>query len=371
MTFNCSKRDFGASALGALAFGTLALGGCSSLPSQRAQRPSSPPSNKPTASSDTRSTNIVFPTFDRDKTDFVEVGFSTDNPARLHYAERNNARGGSPTLLMMAGAGIDMTIWDEVADLIEDKYRLIRFDERGLGQSSKNAPGKTYKPWDDIAQILDRLQVKQTHVLAHGRGAKLAMDFVLSSAANAQRIQSLSLISPLITGYLATARWGREYGPVLAAARGNPNMASDLQRAKQLWLNSYLFDSTKQRPAVRRKLEQMLSRYDGYHFATEGTARQADAAITPAIYQAPSLRQSGTTLQNIRVASNRFQEIKQPTQVLIGAEEIDYFMLMAAEVARYIDNATPQTIAGGGHLVALESPRATAMAVQNFLNRSL
>jgi pimeloyl-ACP methyl ester carboxylesterase len=59
---------------------------------------------------------------------------------------------GPPVVLLHEGV-VDSRIWDRVLPLLSDRYRVIRYDQRGFGRSP--LPDGPYAVADDLVSILD------------------------------------------------------------------------------------------------------------------------------------------------------------------------------------------------------------------------
>ena len=102
--------------------------------------------------------------------------FAKINNIKLYYEESGV---GFP-LILISGFGADHAGWDAIFNNLAQHYRVIRFDNRGAGQS--DAPDKTYDMEtmaDDTAALLDYLQIKQAHVCGHSMGTSIALSFAL------------------------------------------------------------------------------------------------------------------------------------------------------------------------------------------------
>lgn len=80
-----------------------------------------------------------------------------------------------PTLVMVHGYPDDLHVWDSVVPLLEDSFRIIRYDVRGAGESS--APkGKLSYTMDKLSEdlravILATKNDRPVHLIAHDWGS--------------------------------------------------------------------------------------------------------------------------------------------------------------------------------------------------------
>lgn len=86
----------------------------------------------------------------------------------------------APPVLMWHGAACTLRQWDHVVAELQDRFRLIRFDVRGAGQSSPAADPSQYsfeQYAKDALAILDHFAVGQTHVWSMAWGSRAALAF--------------------------------------------------------------------------------------------------------------------------------------------------------------------------------------------------
>ena len=76
---------------------------------------------------------------------------------------------------------------------LSDRYRLARFDNRGIGASALIAGGalSIAAMAEDALAVLDALGVAQAHVVGHSMGGVIAQQLALSAP---QRVRSLALL---------------------------------------------------------------------------------------------------------------------------------------------------------------------------------
>src|ERR1700754_3023570 len=92
---------------------------------------------------------------------------------RVAVYEEGNPDG--PTLVMVHGWPDSHVVWDGVVPLLADRFRLIRYDNRGVGKTSVPKPVSAYTMAcyaDDFAAVIDAMAPGQpVHVLAHDWGS--------------------------------------------------------------------------------------------------------------------------------------------------------------------------------------------------------
>jgi pimeloyl-ACP methyl ester carboxylesterase len=98
----------------------------------------------------------------------------------LHY--RVDGPEGAEPLLLVAGQGSDHHLWDPVVADFAHRYRTIRFDHRGTGESGK----PTDPPYSiagfaaDAVAILDHLGVARAHCYGISMGGRICQRLAIS-----------------------------------------------------------------------------------------------------------------------------------------------------------------------------------------------
>ena len=74
-----------------------------------------------------------------------------------------NGRDGGPTVLLSHSIGTDLNLWSAQAAALEDRFRVIRYDIRGHGQSDvPSGPYAMERLGRDVLELLDHLAVERT-----------------------------------------------------------------------------------------------------------------------------------------------------------------------------------------------------------------
>src|SRR5712672_1954620 len=100
-----------------------------------------------------------------------------------------------PLVLLHPGVG-DSRIWDPVLPALTAKYRVIRYDARGFGQSP--APAVKFSLLRDLAAVLDHYGVQRAALVGCSQGGGSALGLVLDQP---ERVSALVLLCPGIPGF--------------------------------------------------------------------------------------------------------------------------------------------------------------------------
>jgi 3-oxoadipate enol-lactonase len=238
---------------------------------------------------------------------------------RLVY---ETAGSGEPVVLVH-GFGLDRALWDPQWTVLGARYRAIRYDLRGHGDST--LPAGPYTHVGDLGALLAALNARPAHVVGLSMGGNIALGLALEAPA---AVRSLTLVDSVLDGYRMGEAWSQRWRAVVAAARGG-----DLAAAKRLWRAHELFASTRARPEVSAPLEAMLDRYSGWHWSHKDPL---GAAVRPVIERLPS--------------------VAAPTLVVVGEQDLPDFQGIARRLAADLPRATLAVIAHAGHVPSLEAP---------------
>ena len=112
---------------------------------------------------------------------------------RIAVYEQGNPDG--PALVLVHGWPDSHVLWDGIVPLLAERFRIIRYDNRGVGKSSvpKSVSSFTMARYaDDFAAVLDAVAPgEKVHVLAHDWGSAGMWEY-LSRPEAAQRVASFT-----------------------------------------------------------------------------------------------------------------------------------------------------------------------------------
>jgi pimeloyl-ACP methyl ester carboxylesterase len=126
-------------------------------------------------------------------------------------------RGQGPDVLLIAGLGDPAEAWQFQLDGLADRYRMIAFDNRGVGRTP--LPGGSLSAAamaDDAASLLHALEVTSAHVAGFSMGSAIAHELALR---HPEVVRSLVLVSTyarpdaLFRSQLEFWRWLPEVAP--------------------------------------------------------------------------------------------------------------------------------------------------------------
>ena len=129
--------------------------------------------------------------------------FATVDGIRLHYALDGTPD--QPVLALVNMASHNLTCWEVVLDGLLTSYRVLRFDIRGTGKSDRGDDDEfSFSRYaDDLAGLMDVLQIPHAFVLGVAYGARTAARFALR---HPERLTGLGLFDVALTPPVAQPR---------------------------------------------------------------------------------------------------------------------------------------------------------------------
>jgi 3-oxoadipate enol-lactonase len=239
---------------------------------------------------------------------------------------------GSPVTLVH-GVGSNLESWDAIAARLARRYRVIRMDLRGHGQSSRIETCSLEDFLEDVTLVLDALGVSRTHLVGFSLGGMIAQGFALTYP---DRVDRLALISAV------AGRTPEERANVQARARKvrEEGIASVVAAAEDRWFTEGF--RRRNPELVARRLEELKA----------NDHRSYSAAYT--VFTESDL-------------GSRLHGIRHPTLVVTGEHDVGSNTRMARFMHEAIPGSTLHILPGLRHSVLLEAPEEIAALLEGFL----
>ena len=88
----------------------------------------------------------------------------------------------SVSLSLIAGLGVDHSIFSSSIKIFSQKFRVIVFDNRGVGRTDKpNIPYATEMMANDTANLMNALEIDSAYVLGISLGGRIAINNIAVS----------------------------------------------------------------------------------------------------------------------------------------------------------------------------------------------
>src|SRR6476620_3112005 len=121
-----------------------------------------------------------------------------DSSGEVQIAVYEDGNPDGPTVVLVHGWPDSHVVWDGVVPLLADRFRIIRYDHRGVGKTSVPKPVSAYTmacSADDFAAVIDAMAPGEpVHVLAHDWGSAGMWEYLSRSGAS-DHVASFTSIS--------------------------------------------------------------------------------------------------------------------------------------------------------------------------------
>lgn len=124
---------------------------------------------------------------------YVSVGYENKYPLELHFTDRG---AGAPVILIH-GYPFSGAAWEcQERALINAGYRVITYDRRGFGESSKPSIGYDYDTFAaDLDRIITELELKDVTLIGHSMGTGEIARYI--SRYGSENINRAVMVSPI------------------------------------------------------------------------------------------------------------------------------------------------------------------------------
>ncbi len=258
----------------------------------------------------------------------------TTDQTPLAYDE---AGSGHPLLLVHAGIA-NRHMWDPVWERLAARFRVIRPDLRGFGESP--AATEPFTNWHDLARLLRALDAVPAHVIGVSSGGSASLDLAL---AEPYKVDRLVLVAPGLAGWEWADRLKADWEAEEAAwQRG------DLDEVAWSTVRTWV-DGPIRGGEAPAELRQAV--FDMYRPALE--LQKVEGAV------------DGDALEPS--SAGRLGEVGAPTLVVVGELDQPDMMEVGVHLAASIPHARLVRMPGVSHLPPMEAPEEFLRIVMEFL----
>jgi pimeloyl-ACP methyl ester carboxylesterase len=249
--------------------------------------------------------------------------------------------GEGPPLVLIMGIGYDATLWTLAqVPALSQKFQVVIFDNRDVGRSSKAATPYTIADMaDDVSALMDALDIQRAHLLGLSMGGMIAQEFALR---HVDRLHRLVLsgcgAAPARVAFDPIRTWNW--------VKANDKSGEVFAGQQFTWLFSTAFLRNKE--AVQQTISMLTSNPN---------------PVGPDAYN----RQAQAYLRHD--ALERLADVKSPTLVIVGDQDLLTPPWICREVADRIPGSQFEIIKGDGssHVVPIERPEEFNRLVTRFL----
>jgi 3-oxoadipate enol-lactonase len=248
----------------------------------------------------------------------------------LSFAER----GRGPVLLFIHAFPLDHTMWQAQIDFFSDRYRVIAPDIPGFGGSQPPRPWAMTDMGQELATLMERLQIEKCTLIGLSIGGYIALPFTLAYPHRVERL------------VLAHTRARAD----LEAERANRNAMIDGLR----------------KDGIATLPDKMLPRLLGADASAEVRdfvrASIERASAEASVHAVTAMRDRADQTANL-------SRLRCPTLVIAGSGDAILKVEDCEAMAKAIPGAEFAVIPRTGHLSNLEDPGAFNRTLDQFLKR--
>ncbi|MGH2401049.1 MAG: alpha/beta fold hydrolase, partial [bacterium] len=107
------------------------------------------------------------------------------NGINLYY----EMTGSGPAIVLLSGLGADGHFWYQQVPALAARFSVIAVDNRDAGRSDKPEVAYTLRTMaDDVAGLLDALEIPSAHLVAASMGGFIAQEFALAYPQRLRRL---------------------------------------------------------------------------------------------------------------------------------------------------------------------------------------
>lgn len=259
------------------------------------------------------------------------------NNIELYY----EIHGEGKPLVLISGLGYSNWQWHKMVPLLAEKFKVIIFDNRGVGQSDKPAgPYTAQMLAQDTVGLLDALNIEKAVIVGHSMGGFIAQAIALDFP---QRVEKLILCS--------TNFGGPNHVPVTPEAM---KVLSDVSSDALTRFKNGLAVSTA--PGWSEKNPAMIEEWIQWRLANP---------IEPVSYQAQLAIGLGL-MPTAAAFEEKLPRLNVPTLILFGAHDKVVPPANADLLSKKIAGSTVVIFPDAGHFFPIEIPEAASRAIKDF-----
>jgi 3-oxoadipate enol-lactonase len=238
-------------------------------------------------------------------------------------------------IVLVAGLGDDNSSWAEPVELLGESYRVVTFDNRGIGRSPITpGPYSVQQMADDAHELVSELGLGRVTAVGSSMGGAICQEWALAHPDDVDRL-------------VLSNTWGerdRWFSGLLDHWIELAGRGSGRDLLYQLALFCFSPDYMEQHPdTIEQFLDAPIPSLDGFRAAARACQRHH--------------------------ALDRLSAIEVPTCVIAGEHDILTRPALSRRLAAAIPAAELCWLPAG-HMTFWEQPHAWATTVHNFINRA-
>ena len=244
--------------------------------------------------------------------------------------------GDGPAVLLVHEGVADRRMWRHQVPVLARDHRVVAVDLRGFGESP-HASGP-FSNVEDLREVLDELAMERATVVGGSFGAKVALEFAVT---HAERVERLVLCPPVLPDWEWSEHVRRGWQEEDEAFE-----AGDLDRATEVNVELWVDGPNRGPDEVDPEVRDLVRTMQRHAFELPEPDPPPEPEPDPDV---------------------RLADVRVPTLVVVGDEDVEDFLAMAEAAAAGIPGARKVVVEGAAHVIALEKPQEFNDALLAFL----
>ena len=273
----------------------------------------------------------------------VQAGFAAVNGTTLYY----EMTGTGHPFVLIHGHLLDRRSWDDQFAVFAQRYRVIRYDQRGFGDSGLIVKGEPHSDRQDLYELMQFLGIESAYLMGVSGGGALAIDFALE---HPEMVDALIPVTAGVSGFRPSEEEMKKHPDVvrlytsLEEAFEKHDVARAVDISLAVWTDGPGRLPGQAAPDVRERVRAMTTR----NWERPDDEAQAE---TPSVPLEPP-------------AIGRLSQLGVPTLVILGELDVpNPLNQLAAEIA----GAKKVIMAETAHHPFMEKPAEFNQIVLDFL----
>lgn len=262
------------------------------------------------------------------------------NGVRLYY----ELHGSGEPLVLVHGSWSDADTWGFVLARLAESFRVLVYDRRGHSRSDRlGTPGSVDEDGDDLAALLEALDLAPAHVVANSFGANIALRL---ACRRPEVFRSLSCHEP----------------PLWSLLEDDPASLALLQRG------AASLESVGRRIAEGDHEGAAEQFVDEVAFGPGAWATQVPEPLRAVfVDNAPTFLDELRDPDQLSIDQDRVTRLVPPVRFTQGSQSPPTFPAVIDRLARLVPHATRETIQGAGHVPHLATPERFVEATARWI----
>jgi proline-specific peptidase len=256
-------------------------------------------------------------------------------------------KGEGEPLILVHGFGANKEVWIAQFEPLAEHFKVIRFDNRGAGESDRPDIPYTMEMFaDDTAGLMDYLNIQKTHILGWSLGGMIVQQFAVKYP---ERINKIVLINTL-------PKWpGDETGLKMYEQSQIDDYHRKMEDPKKAFFEGAKMGFDR---SFRKEMEQNPQKKFYGLFSAEDLIKIS--ATNPSTPQ--DIKNQAHALGTYDVF-DQLPQIKNKTLILAAEKDRQTPKIMNQKIHEQIPNSKLIIIENAGH----ESPKEKALEVNQYI----